>query len=57
MPSSPTRDTGEPETVQIPTEIDAMLKDRKLLKDFMYTIRNGRKVGIEVDIIEGQPNT
>ena len=49
-------DTGVPETVQIPTEIDAMFKARKLLKNFMHTIRNARKVGIEVDIIESQPN-
>lgn len=46
-------DTAETEKVQIPTEIDAMFKARKLLKDLMYTIRDARKAGIEVDIIEG----
>lgn len=49
-------ETGEPETVQIPAEIAAIFNARKLLKDLAYTIRDARKVGIEVDIIEGPDN-
>lgn len=44
------QDTSVPEeTTQIP-------RNSILLKDLMYTIRDARKAGIEVDIIEGPDN-
>ena len=44
------QDTSVPEdTTQLP-------RNRKLLKDLMYTIRDARNAGIEVNIIEGPDN-
>lgn len=41
----------------VPEETTQLPRNSKLLKDLMYTIRDARKAGIEVDIIEGPDNT
>lgn len=43
---------GETETVSQSVEIQEMMKRRKLMKDLAYTIRDIRKLGIEVDVLE-----
>jgi hypothetical protein len=47
---------GETETVTQSVEIQEMMKCRKLMKDLAYTIRDIRKLGIEVDVLEGIDN-
>ena len=47
---------GETETVTQSVEIQEMMKCRKLMKDLAYTIRDIRKNGIEVDVLEGIDN-
>ena len=47
---------GETETVTQSVEIQEMVKCRKLMKDLAYTIRDIRKNGIEVDVLEGIDN-
>lgn len=44
---------GETETVTQSVEILEMMKCRKLMKDLAYTIRDIRKLGIKVDVLEG----
>jgi hypothetical protein len=47
---------GETETVTQSVQIQEMMKCRKLMKDLVYTIRDIRKLGIEVDVLEGIDN-
>ena len=47
---------GETETVTQSVEIQEMMKRRKLMKVLAYTIRDIRKLGIEVDVLEGIDN-
>ena len=47
---------GETETVAQSVEVQEMMKCRKLMKDLAYTIRDIRKNGIEVDVLEGIDN-
>lgn len=47
---------GETETVTQTVEFREMAKCRKLMKDLAYTIRDIRKNGIEVDVLEGIDN-
>lgn len=47
---------GETETVTQSVEFQEMMKCRKLMKDLAYTIRGIRKLGIEVDVLEGIDN-
>lgn len=47
---------GETETVTQSVEFREMVKCRKLMKDLAYTIRDIRKLGIEVDVLEGIDN-
>ena len=47
---------GETETVTQSVEVQEMMKCRKLMKDLAYTIRDIRKNGIEVDVLEGIDN-
>jgi hypothetical protein len=47
---------GETETVTQSVQIQEMMKCRKLMKDLAYTIRDTRKLGIEVDVLEGIDN-
>lgn len=47
---------GETETVTQSVEIQEMMKRRKLMKVLAYTIRDIRKSGIEVDVLEGIDN-
>ena len=47
---------GESETVTRSVEIREMMQCRKLMKDLAYTIRDIRKLGIEVDVLEGIDN-
>jgi hypothetical protein len=47
---------GETETVTQSVQIQEMMKCRKLMKDLLYTIRDTRKLGIEVDVLEGIDN-
>lgn len=47
---------GETETVTQSVEVQEMMKCRKLMKDLAYTIRDIRKLGIEVDVLEGIDN-
>jgi hypothetical protein len=47
---------GETETVTQSIEIQEMMKCRKLMKDLVYTIRDIRNLGIEVDVLEGIDN-
>ena len=47
---------GETETVTQSVQIQEMMKCRKLMKDLVYTIRDTRKLGIEVDVLEGIDN-
>lgn len=47
---------GETETVTQSVKIQEMMKCRKLMKDLAYTIRDIRKLGIEVDVLEGIDN-
>lgn len=47
---------GETETVTQSVEIQEMMKCRKLMKDLAYTIRDIRKLGIQVDVLEGIDN-
>lgn len=47
---------GETETVTQTVEFREMMKCRKLMKDLAYIIRGIRKLGIEVDVLEGIDN-
>ena len=47
---------GETEIVTQSVQIQEMMKCRKLMKDLAYTIRDIRKLGIEVDVLEGIDN-
>lgn len=47
---------GETETVTQSVQIQEVMKCRKLMKDLVYTIRDIRKLGIEVDVLEGIDN-
>ncbi len=47
---------GETETVTQSVEVQEMMKCRKYMKDLAYTIRGIRKLGIEVDVLEGIDN-
>lgn len=48
---------GETEKVPSLVELQEMMKSRKLMKDLAYTIRDIRKLGVEVEILEGIDNT
>lgn len=47
---------GETETVVQHVEIQEMMKCRKLMKQLVYTIRDIRNLGFEVDVLEGIDN-
>ena len=47
---------GETEIVTQSVEIQEMMKCRKQMKELAYTIRDIRKLGLEVDVLEGIDN-